>query len=472
MKICFISLPKNISTGEPIKPAFRSPPITHLWLAAVLRRGGHSVSVIDALTLHLSADEILNVVAREKPDLVGFTVFTNALADVLYMARQIKGRFPQIRVAVGGYHANSRPPDLYADAVDYVFAGETEYGLLELGDRFDAANPSLEGILGLHHSDVESGAWIANPPQPPLEKLDDIPILPYEMILDNGYNAWWTVINPRRERYMATVTAKGCPMGCSFCDISKTEGARYRAMSVERVLEELRYMSSLGITHVEFRDPSFTVDLDRTARIAQGIIDQGIKIEWGGSSTIRRIKDPAFLRLLYRSGCRFLFYGVESGNPEILRREKKVSPEQVFKAVQITQQAGIQAHCSFIFGLEGETRETMQQTLDMALKLNPHTASFSIAIPYPGTKLYDAYDAKGYIQTYDWSLYDGEHPVFETEHVTPEMLESFLTRAHRAFYFRPSYVWKRLTKVRSLHELWFYASVAAQMVFNVAAYKR
>lgn len=155
-------------------------------------------------------------------------------------------------------------------------------------------------------------------------------------------------------------------------------------MSADRVIEEISYMNShLGITHIEFRDPFFTVNTERVAKIASGILSRGLKINWGCSSAVHKINDPAFLRLLYDSGCRFIFFGVESGNAAILKREKKVTPERVYEVIDMVQKSGINPHCSFIFGLEGETEETMKQTLDMALHLNTHTASFSIAIPYP-----------------------------------------------------------------------------------------
>jgi len=471
MKICFISLISLPKNNHKIKPAFKSPPITQLWLAAVLLRGNHSVSILDATSFQLTEEEILQAIKHEKPDIVGFTVFTNAFYEVVYMAKRIKEQFPKIRIAIGGYHSNSVASDFYLDCIDYIFTGEGEYSLLELMNRLNVEDESKDGILGLRYRN-QSGEWVVNPQAELRQDLDNQPILPYEMILNNGYTTWWTVIDPKRHKYMATVTGRGCPMQCSFCDISKTEGLKYRAMSAERVIEEISHMSQLGITHIEFRDACFTTGIKRVTEIAQGIIDRGLKIEWGCSSTIRQIKDPSFLKLLYASGCRFLFFGVESGNPDILKREKKVTPENVFEVIKMTQKAGIQAHCSFIFGLEGETEETMKQTINMALRLNPHTASFSIAVPYPGTQLYASYKEKGYIKTFNWSLYGGEDVVFETKEISPEMLKSFLIKAHRKFYFRPSYIWRRLQGVRSYREIKAYASIAFKMLFDTISYKR
>ena len=472
MKILFIALPKNIAEGAILQSAFRHPPVTYLWLASILEKGGHVVSILDALSLHLNEKDILQNIKEEEPDLIGFTVFTNAFYDVTYIAKRIKELFPKIRIAVGGYHVNSLSTDFYLDQIDYIFAGETEYSLLELANRLEKREESKDGILGLTYREPNNGEWVVNPPTVFRTNFDDQPLLPYEKILNNNYTTWWRAINPKRHKYMTTITGKGCPMKCSFCDISKTEGTKYRSMSVERVLDELTYMKNLGITHIEFLDPFFTVDIKRTVNIAQGIIDRKLKIEWGCTSTINIIKDEEYLKLLCDSGCRFIFYGVESGNPQILKREKRVTLNRVVDVVRMTQRAGLQAHCSFIFGLDGETEKTMQETIDFALRLNPNTASFSIAVPYPGTQMYSAYVKKGHMKTSNWRLYGGEDAVFETETVNATLLNNYLKKAHKEFYFRPSYLLKRLLSIRSFEEIKLYASFFYKMLFDVMAYKR
>ncbi len=473
MKVMFISLPHNVSGELHSAPLFKTPPITYLWLATILDSRGHDAVILDALALNLNKAEIFEKIKEESPDVIGFSAFTSTFHDVVYMSCLIKEKFPDMKVAVGGYHVNSLPEDFYLEGVDYVFSGETEYSFCDLLTALEKREEDLSHIGGLHFYDEKKSCWVRNAPVGLRTDFDSQPFLKYEMILPNGYTTWWRVIDPQREKFMATVTGRGCPLNCSFCDISKTEGLRYRAMSPQRVVDEFAYAESLGITHMEVRDPFFTANASRLEEIAQGFIDRKISIEWGCSSTIQKIKDRNFLKLLKRSGCKFLFYGVESGNPEILMREKKVKPQKVFEVVRMTQEEGIQAHCSFIFGLEGETAQTLQETLDFSLKLNPDTASYSIAVPYPGTKMYDSYKEKGYMKTYDWRFYGGSDPVFETPEIKPEMLLEYIEKAHKKFYFRPSYLLKRLLRISSLNEFFGLAKVAMGIAFDsVLAYKR
>ena len=482
MKISFITIPNNISGGNVEKSMLISPPITHLWLGAVLLEAGHEVDILDALSLAMGIEEIEKHIEAEKPDLVGFTVFTAFYKEVLFVTERFKKRFPALKTVVGGYHVNSIPEDFYLPYIDYIFEGEAEFSLRELLNRLSDGNNDCDGIPGLNTKN-DLGEWQKTPVAPFRTDMDCQPILPYELILDNHYNTWWTSIDPSKEKYMATVSGKGCPVGCSFCDIGKTEGPKIRAMSAERLIIEFEYLQSLGVTHVELRDANFTTSRKHLIDLAQAMIERNLKIEWGCSSTLGNLrfmlKKEArgtggginMLELLYQSGCRFIFLGVESGNPEILFREKKVTVEETFQVIKAVNKAGIQAHSSFIFGLEGDTIETMQQTMDLSLALKPDTASYSIASPYPGTKLYDSYHEKGYLTTYDWSLYNAIEPVFETEYVKKDDLKRFLEDAHRRFYFRPSYIFSKALKVRSFQQFFDHAKFAYKMFFNVTAYK-
>lgn len=472
MKVLFISLPHKIEFGEKVKQVFKSPPITHLWLAANLEKDGHSVTILDALALGMDFDQIIREIENEQPQIIGFTVFTSGYHDVMFAARKIKEKFPDIKIAVGGYHVNSLPSEFYFDYIDYIFVGEAEYDFLDLANGLEAGDLKKENIKNMVFYDSKKGEWVSNEVREFRIDMDNQPLLPYEKILGNGYTTWWTNINPSSQKYMATVSGRGCALDCSFCDISKTEGLRYRCMSAERVLEEIAYMSSLGITHIEFRDPFFTADMGRVVEIAKGLIKKNLNIEWGCSSTIQKIRDPQTLKLMYDSGCRFLFFGVESGNPAILKREKKVTPEKVSNVVEMTKNAGISPHCSFIFGLEGEDESTMKETLNLALKLKPATASFSFACPYPGTAMYDSYVKKGYLTTEDWRRYDGHEPVFQTEQISKELLKKYIKKAHLGFYYRPAFLFDRLTSISSYKELATLASIGVNMLLDVTSYKR
>ena len=292
VEILFIALPKNISVAGGQASAIKSPPTTFIWLSGVLIDQGHHASILDANSLCLSEEEILQEINRQKPDAIGFTVFTSCYPDVLYMAKKVREMFPLIKIAVGGYHVNSVATDFMNDSFDLVFKGEAEISLLEAMNRLGKKEEDFGGIPGLIYFDKKKGDWVETPPADYIADFDDMPLLPYNMALKNQYNTWWTVIDPKKHKYMATVTGKGCPVNCSFCDVTKTEGLYYRAMSPQRVVKEFAYMYfNLGITHIEIRDPFFTIDLDRVRKISQGLIDNGIKVEWGCSSTAQRIKD-------------------------------------------------------------------------------------------------------------------------------------------------------------------------------------
>ncbi|MBF0108578.1 MAG: radical SAM protein [Magnetococcales bacterium] len=472
MRILFLAVPKSIATGAVKPPLFKSPPITFVWLSAFLKQARHEPEILDGYSLGLTEEQIFTRIAIANPDMVGFTSFTCEFSDIMYLIRRLRNRFPRIRIIVGGYHANSLPRDFFCDAIDYVLSGEAEQTLPRLLTRLEQGGGELSDIAGLHHRHPESGTWISNPTGHYIPNFNHTPLLPYEMVANNGYTPWWTSMDARTEKYMATVTGKGCPMTCSFCDISKTEGARYRAMDAERTVRELAHLHhDFGITHVEIRDPYFTIDLKRVAAIAQMLIDRNIRLNWGFSSTIHRIKDLELLRLLRRAGCGFIFFGVESGNRAILKREKKVTPEQVIDVVRMTRKAGIFAHCGFILGLEGETEESIRETIDLAINCRPDAANFTIAVPYPGTELFQSFKEKNYLKTFDWKEYRQDNPVFETEHLNREQLIYWLEQSHRQFFFRPAYLIDRLWHIRSWRQFKVHARIGISMFFKTLSYK-
>ncbi|MBF0262038.1 MAG: cobalamin-dependent protein, partial [Magnetococcales bacterium] len=274
MKILFISAPKAIESQEILEPLFATPPTTHLWLAAVLIREGYEVVILDAIAKNFSAQEIIRSVAHEQPDVVGFTVFTCAFYDVVYLANKLKEQNPQLVIMAGGYHANSVPDDFKQPCFDYTIVGEGERSFVQLLNGLRDQKEELHLVPNLIYFDRHNQIWQQNPPAPYIPSFDDHPILPYSLVADIRYNTWWTTIDHDKHKFMAIVTGKGCPMECSFCDISKTEGYKYRMMSAERVIQELEHLISLGFTHIEIRDPLFMISTNRVARIAQKIIQR------------------------------------------------------------------------------------------------------------------------------------------------------------------------------------------------------
>ena len=140
--------------------------------------------------------------------------------------------------------------------------------------------------------------------------------------------------------------------------------------------------------------------------------------------------------------------------------------------VKKTQRSGVKAHCSFIFGLIGDTLETMDETLNFALSLKPDTASFSIAIPFPGTQMFQDYDNQGLLDSYNWDDYSALEPVFETDVISRGDLVKMYKKAHRVFYFRPHYIWRQIRSTLSITDFIRKARIGLNLMLGNDAYKK
>jgi anaerobic magnesium-protoporphyrin IX monomethyl ester cyclase len=205
-----------------------------------------------------------------------------------------------------------------------------------------------------------------------------------------------------------------------------------------------------------------TLDLGRAKDICRGLIDQGLnEVPW---ITIHGIKagntDGELLELMKRAGCKRVGFGVESGNQRVLDSIKKQQTiDEVRRAFANARAAGLETMGFFIFGLPGETEETMEDTIRLALELDPDLANFMIAAPYPGTEMYEMILKEGRLFTNDWSdfaIHD-EQARFEIGDVTRELVERKWHEAYRRFYLRPGRIARRLVSPDTWRRLPTYA---------------
>lgn len=188
--------------------------------------------------------------------------------------------------------------------------------------------------------------------------------------------------------------------------------------------------------------------------VCREIINNKVEIPW---ITEMRCNNVTFemLKTMKKAGCIKILYGVESGNQEILNRSKKgITLKQIRDAFKLTKKAGIKSHATFMFGLPGETKETINQTIEFAKELNADTIQCSIALPYPGTDFYELAKKKGNLKVKDWLDFDGElRGVIEYENLTREMISQSVNRMYKEFYSNPRHILKQILGIRLLSDV-------------------
>ena len=414
------------------------PPLGLGYLAAVLEREHHQVSIFD---LSLAADsaletDLLPVVAFD-PHLIGITAMTSVYQNVLETATLLKASLGR-PIVLGGPHATMFPERVLTEVpvLDYVVQGEGEATILELVQVLEGRR-EISSVAGLTYRALAGGVVISNAERPLIADLDTLPFPARHLFQLQRY----ALRTPEGQPMVTILSSRGCPYNCSYC-FKGIVGRTYRQRSPENIITELKQViAQTGIRNFYFIDDLFTIDVKRLESLTGQLIAENLDIHWQCLGRVDRV-NADILKRMYAAGCRRIHYGIESGNQEVLQRiSKGIKLDQVRLAVRWAKDAGIQVKGYFMLGLPGDTEATMQQTLDLAVELDLEEAMFSLTTPFPGTRLWDELVKKRpgteYNQDFARAYYYGNtddevQPFFNVSEVPDHVLGQWVRKVRAA----------------------------------------
>lgn len=391
-------------------------------------------------------NQVQTVAIAKEYDFVVLHTSTPSFKMDVRTAEMIKAENPNCVIAFVGGHATAIPDQTLkaSPAIDIAARKEFDFSMKEVAEGWDWAK--IQGISyqkdGKVHHNLDRAPLLS-------EDLDKLPFVTqiYNRDLDfRKYNSPYC-----QYPYVSLYTGRGCPARCTFCLWPQvTTGHSYRTRSVNNVIEEVKEMKRLfpGIKEIFFDDDTFTADRNRAREIAQRLKPLGLC--WSTNS--RANVDYETLKIMKDGGLRLFVIGYESGNAEILKNIKKgVALESARRFTQDCHKLGILIHGTFILGLPGETRETIQQTMRFAKEMNPETIQVSLASPYPGTAFYDYAIEHGYIKPEDMVDETGyQRCVINYPGLSGDEIYTAVEKFYKSYYLRPRYIFKSLKKM-ALH---------------------
>jgi len=432
---------------------------------AVLERAGCRVMLADAPAAGWDRGATLEAAIRFAPKLVVMDTSTPSIHSDMEVAALLRAALPDAFILLVGTHVSALAESVLADcpAADAAARGEYELTALELARALESGPAGPDALAAVPGLVFRDGATLRRSPDRPfIEDLDELPwVSPvYRRHLDVA-----RYFNPNAPHPMVTLLgSRGCPHGCSFCLYPQTmTGRRFRVRSVGDLLDEVESVLHAlpGLRSIFFEDDTLAADKARCRELCEAILARGLDFAWTANG--RADLDRDMLALMRRAGCRMVCVGFESANPGALAAVSKGLAEgAAARFMADARSVGMLVHGCWIFGLPGDTRESVLSTIDLAVRLNTDTAQFYPAIPYPGTALYAEYKARGWLVTEDYSRWltpAGQHAcVVRTDTLTPEEIDGLCRTARRRFYLRPGFLarrlWRSLTDPVELRRTW------------------
>lgn len=430
-KVLLVNPPSKVfiyADGSPAHRKHCTPPLGLAYLASNLLQFDYQVEVLDAvaegyqnewfeapyLYYGLGTETILARIEQSQPDVVGISVlFSNIMAEVHTLCAEIKQRFPDVVIVLGGHHPTGAAQNVMQDeSIDYVMIGEADVSFVQFLEHLNG-RLKLDEVQALYYRQdgeirstmadikpmVEGDGWAyynRKDAGVPLD-LDGLPLPAWHLFPMQAY--WQTDVrigggDCQRDRYAVMMSTRGCPHACYFCTSPLVSGFKgYRRRSNESVIAEIRWLrDEFGVQEIQFLDDNFYVSKPRVKTLLRLIADEFPDMVFGvpGGTEVNAL-DEEVIDLMAEANFYKTLLAIEAGDPELQSTliDKKVRVHEVPKTVEYLHSKGIETRALFMIGFPDETKDQIGRTVELAKSLNVDDFYISLVTPLPGTPLYD-----------------------------------------------------------------------------------
>jgi radical SAM superfamily enzyme YgiQ (UPF0313 family) len=370
-----------------------------VYLGTIAREAGYRVTLLNENILgrKVKPEELADA------DILGLSCMTATVDRGREIARQYKeirrAAGKPARTIIGGIHASMMPEDVVSD-FDQVFVGEAETKFLDL----------LSGAIS---DKIVHG-----------QRLDDMDRLPApDFSLLKGWE---------RMRIWPVMTSRGCPYACNFCSVTQMFGRGYRTRSVEKVLADV---GACPKGWIFFVDDHFVVDKKRTADMVDGIRSARPGLKWSCQLRAEVSRDRELVERMHRAGCKMVYIGFESINPQSLAEmDKGQTVEDITASIRAFREHRIGVHGMFMFGSDSDRQGIFETTSRFCLESRLASVQYMVLTPLPGTAYYKKIEGEGRLLHKDWRFYDAMHVVFQPRNFSPAELQQGVIDSFSDFY--------------------------------------
>ncbi|UCB57006.1 MAG: B12-binding domain-containing radical SAM protein [Candidatus Omnitrophota bacterium] len=417
----------------------RVPKLGFMYLAAVLGEKGVHAHIMDQELQPFTFEDLAGRLQKEKFGFIGFYSTTAIKSKLLRYIKRLRLSNIDIPIIVGGpgYFAAQE----YLEAgCDIVCRGEGEITICEIVNYFNGVTRDIEEVKGIYYR--KDGQMKTTQAQDLIQNLDTLPFPRRDSTFKEGKFYDFHIFNMRTP-YTTMVTSRGCPHRCTYCSSHNVWENKVRLRSPENVIAEIEYcVKEFGLRYIGFRDDMFGMDKKWLERFSELAVRLKHRVLWSAMVhpfSFRGNRVEA-MRLLKDAGCDMLIFGLQSAHPEILKniRRSPQEPDELAETVKLAKKNNISTVIEFIFGLPGETEETMSTSIDYILKVKPHYAQFNVLSVLEGSRIEEEFRNRRICK------------------FSNSEIKKWCARASRHFYSNPALVFQDFAHVLSKNPLWFF----------------
>ncbi|MFH1798608.1 MAG: radical SAM protein [Candidatus Omnitrophota bacterium] len=377
-------------------------------LLATMIKDDVDVKIVDAQFYDMSQDRFRKEIEEYNPDLIGISMLSSEYHLIGEIAVDIaKEVNPNIIVVMGGVHVTSMYERVIENPkIDYAVRGEGEYVFRDLIRYLNKEGSfPTEGIV---YKDKNGN--IKTLPAALIEDLDALPFPDYDFIDFQMYSTTvprYGIDSPAELPFVRIPTVRGCPVGCSFCQVELVSGKKHRMRSAANVVAEMKLLKEkYGIKSINFEDDNAFFHKGRSIELLRMMIECKLNLKWKANGVALFTLDDEILQLMAESGCLMINVAIESANERVLKDivMKPVNLKTAPEKIALAKKYGIYVCANFVIGMPGETWSEIRETLCYAETCGSDYVKIFIANPISGTKMYDMAKEKGYIVGDDYEI--------------------------------------------------------------------
>lgn len=409
-------------------------PIYLLYGISAVKKSGCEYHVLDAQAMKYTPAQVIDDIKKSAPDiLISWISLPSMYADLKLLSEIKKINSNTIIVCLGTV-CNVMPEEVLSSGVDFAVAGQYPHynlisNLVSLGSAQD-----FERIPGARYK--VGNDIVYSSLEPCKEDINQLALDAYNDFSLHRYTGGIKDISGSLVECIPLLTGVGCPYSCMYCPYPIGYGKKIIQKSVDNIISEIFFLkNNFGLSGFLFRDQVFTSNEERIIQLCDEIIKNNLDIKWVVEARADQVTQELILKMK-EAGCFRIHYGVETGDPEMLKKIGKPGLDMIKlkQAFKMAKDAGIFTLAHMIIGLPGENRNTLKGSIDLLCELDTNEINLNIATPYPGTKLFEMAEKKGWILTNDWSKYTSFDAVMKTDELDIDQLINAKKKIRDKFY--------------------------------------